>query len=336
MKVNPTGSELAVSNSELSEFKDCKRRWMLHYYLGYQIPADKASPTSSSRLGSRLHAALEARYGRGLDPLLILRIIYDKAAEDYPGAAEDLAKEYDLAVVILEGYLEWLAETGADANLVPLDAERKITVVFAVIQNITVHLQARIDAVLEQKDSGQIMLMDHKSTADFANKDTMLPINEQAKTQALIQRMAAAADPAVEFTVDGVIFNMLRKSKRSANATPPFYKRVALPFSSAEMTSMWRRIHKTVTDMLELRKILDGAFANPESTPEQRDEAQQYYAAPSPTEDCSWKCPFLKLCPMMDDGSRWEEALQANYEQGDPYKYLDAGLLDDLIEQGRI
>jgi PD-(D/E)XK nuclease superfamily len=336
MIVNPTGTEIAVSNSELFTYKECQRKWFLSYYLGYQIPAARANPTSSSRLGSRLHAALEARYGHGLDPLLILRAIYDKAAEDYPSAADELAKEYDYAVAIIEGYLQWLTETGADSNLIPLEAERKISVVFAVINGITVYLTARIDAVLEQKDTGAVILMDHKSTATFEGKEILLPINEQGKTQALIQRMQAAADPSIEYTIDAIVFNMLRKVKRTANANPPFYQRNILPFNNAEMQSMWRRIHFTITRMLETRAALDAVFANPNSTAEQYEEAQQYYAPPTPSEDCSWKCPFLQLCPMMDDGSRWEDALDANYERGNPYQYLDTGLLDELIAQNRI
>jgi hypothetical protein len=284
-----------------------------------------------------VHAALEGRYGHGLDPVTVLRAVYDKAAEDYPGYEEELGKEYDFALAITEGYLQWLAETGADAGLVPLEAERVITVAFAVINDVSVILQARIDAVLERKDNGEVILLDHKTTASLESKQATLAINEQAKTQALIQRLDAAARPSeVDYTVDGVVFNLLKKSKRTERAKPPFYMRVPLPFSEAEMQSTWRRVHKTVTEIVELRQALDAAYANPGSTAEQREEMQQYHAPPTPSEDCSWRCPFLQVCPMMDDGSRWEDALEANYERGDPYQYLDSGLLDELRKAGRV
>jgi len=48
---------------------------------------------------------------------------------------------------------------------------------------------------------------------------------------------------------------------------------------------------------------------------------------PNPTRDCSWKCPFLSACISMDDGSSFEDELQANFRQRpasyDPWrKYL--------------
>ncbi len=42
---------------------------------------------------------------------------------------------------------------------------------------------------------------------------------------------------------------------------------------------------------------------------------------PRPSRDCLWKCPFLKICPMFDDGSRVEAAIEEHYEVRNPLDY---------------
>ena len=44
-------------------------------------------------------------------------------------------------------------------------------------------------------------------------------------------------------------------------------------------------------------------------------------AYPTPSRDCTWKCPFFAVCPMFDDGSAVEEAIENMFDTGDPYAY---------------
>jgi hypothetical protein len=43
---------------------------------------------------------------------------------------------------------------------------------------------------------------------------------------------------------------------------------------------------------------------------------------PRPSRDCSWKCPFLAVCPIMDDSKpeTWNALLEAHYVKTDPYE----------------
>lgn len=332
--VESTPRTISFSNSELETFKSCRRRWMLSYYMGFRTWAHKENPTSSARLGTRLHAALEGLYGHGIEPRDILRAAYRLAAEEYPSAGDELAKEMDFAFAIIDGYHDWLEETGADSDLTPLGAERVETAYLADINGIAVYVQARLDAVFRRGSDGAVIFMDHKSVGSWGKED-LLPIDSQMKTQYLIQRLSLQQERSSLPAVEGVIFNMLKRSKRTARAAPPFYKRVPHGYNKEELRSMWRRVWAEAALILQSRAQLDTVFSVAQGEGA-RNEIQQVVAFPTPSGDCSWKCPFVQVCPMMDDGSRWEGALEAGFQRGNPYEYLDTGLLDRLIKEERL
>jgi hypothetical protein len=55
-------------------------------------------------------------------------------------------------------------------------------------------------------------------------------------------------------------------------------------------------------------------------------------AYPNPMPDrCAWDCPFVQVCPLFDDGSRVDAALEANYvKDADPYGYRKLDLLGQV------
>src|SRR5215469_13574623 len=75
-------SPISVSRSELADAERCPRRWLFFWYWGY-VPADPA-PTGLRNLGGRVHTALEGWYGYGLDPLMIINLLYAAAVEEHP------------------------------------------------------------------------------------------------------------------------------------------------------------------------------------------------------------------------------------------------------------
>lgn len=332
---------LAISNSEVGTWKNCRRRWLLGYYLGLQVPPHRESATSTSKHGTRMHAALEGLYGHGLDPMDTLRAIYTKAAEEFPGAGDDLRKEYDLSVAMMEGYYEWLAEDGKDAGLEPIAAEHVQQAWLGKIEDVNVWVQCKLDVVLRRKEDGKILFMDHKNVGDFS-KLALLPMDEQMKTQTLIQRLAFERGTGQNYgyLVDGVLYNMLRRSKRTARATPPFYHRESVFYNDADMMSMKVRLNRTVRDIIIARKALDAFFSTPvksQAHAEARTYLQQAEVFPTPSGDCSWRCPFNKECIMMDDGSRWEDALTGNFiRKENPYEYWGNDLLQILMREGRV
>ena len=45
------------------------------------------------------------------------------------------------------------------------------------------------------------------------------------------------------------------------------------------------------------------------------------YAFANRRDDCEWSCDFVKICPLFDDGSRVEDAIQDMYTERDPLSY---------------
>jgi hypothetical protein len=96
--------------------------------------------------------------------------------------------------------------------------------------------------------------------------------------------------------------NQLRKVKRGPSAKPPFYKRQEFPFNTAQVENYWETLCGTLDDMVT---CILGVEANP--------ELHRRFAYPNPTKDCTWRCDFLPICPMMDDGSHWQHTLGEMY-----------------------
>jgi hypothetical protein len=115
---------------------------------------------------------------------------------------------------------------------------------------------------------------------------------------------------------EGMIFNMLRKVKRTAKANPPFYKRAEVRFNQHQLDSAWYRFMGIIRDIDEVTARLDAG------------ESHLTAVYPHPTKDCHWKCEFYPVCPMFDDGSRAEDMLQSLYVVGAPlerYPDLNGG-----------
>jgi hypothetical protein len=295
-----------LSNSELQTFKDCRRKWWLAYYRRLQPKfRDK---TGALAFGSRIHAALDDHYANGT-PLLEAHsklVIADKEillAEFLD--VSNLEAEAEMGRIMLEGYEEWVAEEGIDAELEMISTEETI---IAPLFNGEVELQGKLDMRVRRKVDGVRMFRDFKtvggSLGDFGN---LAHMNEQVMTYMLLE--ATKADE--EHRSDGGIFTLLKKVKRTATARPPFYDQVEVHHNVFTMRSFWNRIHGTIADLMNVRRALDTGSDH------------SYVAYPTPSRDCKWKCQFFAICPMFDDGSAAEQALSDSYEEADPYAYYE-------------
>lgn len=310
---------LSISNSEITTFKRCKRKWYLGYYEQYGHEP-RLSATGNLELGSRVHAALEGYYGHGEDPLDLLRRIYDlglNEVADDPYAQKELNAEQALALLMLEGYLEWMAETGCDEDLIELTTEQTITVPNFIKG---VNLVGKLDVMAIKGSDKRRVFIDHKTVQNLADFTKTVDIHEQFPFYCMLLKLA---DPTQQ--IDGGIVNLLRKVKRTLRATPPFYERLEVRVNAQQLESMWRRTHAAVTEILELRRKLDKTKGNP--------DAHQYHAYPTPQSDCSWSCSFVGVCGQMDDGSRWQANLNDNFVKIDPNaRYHEPGLRERAIE----
>jgi len=318
-----------VSNSEVQTFRDCPRRWWLAWYRGLTPrTADVKSPAAT---GTRIHVALASYYvpeGEApADPLQTLDRVQreDLAAfetqiptqftEDgwWPGSEKvyelersALQSQFDLEHAMIEGYVQWLAESGADEDIEVIAPEAYVEATLFEDSAFGGHVKliGKLDARVRSRTTGRRKFIDHKTVGSLI--DPMLGLNQQMIHYQVIEWLNTEEGEA---RCDGALYNMLRKVKRTRAARPPFYNR----------TPIDHNIHELESHIARMRHFLwQVDFAEVDM---ERGEDHHYVVPPRPSRDCVWKCQFFKVCRMFDDGSRVEDAVEALYEKRDPLSY---------------
>lgn len=295
--------EISVSNSEIQTFQQCKRRWWLGYYRKLRpLTTTVVGPLA---LGSRVHAALEAHYAGGAD----LLGAYDKLlsadminADDAGTDLAALASEGELGRIMLEGFLDWSAEEGLDADYDIVGVEEILTM---PMLNGQAELKGKIDLRVRDKRDGTHLVRDWKTTAQAGTFTKWAHLNPQLLTYQTLDFM----NTPEERRIAGSQVVLLRKVKRGPRAKPPFYELADVRHNVFTLRSFWSRLQGTLSDMLRVKRALDAG------------DDHRNVAYPTPTRDCSWICPFFTVCPMFDDGSGAEDFISDMFTVGNPYDY---------------
>lgn len=292
--------DLKIRQSELSQWRSCRRKTAMQYWTGHQKNRHPATqPPSKADIGTLIHLGLEHYYRDGKMPHVT---VWEEAkrveaywAEQGFAVNPEWKDAFNLGYLVCEGYIQWLEETGADAGMQVTGVERELEVPWGNVQGVDVTLVGHID--LEGIDQyGRPFLMDHKSVAGIAPHEG--PIDFQRLTYAVMREMEDGTSYAALY------HNQLKRSKRTARATPPFYARQEVVINRAQLDKHKRVIDIRVAEIVEHRLgLATGALtlASPEIDA-------------SPSKDCSWSCPFYHVCPMMDDGGDWAEYLDLNFQ----------------------
>lgn len=316
-----TASARLVSNSEVQTFLRCRRKWWLAWYLGLRPKLE--SPTGVRAIGDRVHRALAKWYVTedsertdsrdALEEEIItdwhlLVDHYGGTSEVPPGVATDFHKDADLERAMISGYVQWLEETGADANIRTLASERYIQVRFPVTgETLPVYLIGKLDARVQRVSDDVKLFIDHKTVGDFIRKTRTLHMDPQMLHYHLIEFLSLEDS---DERCDGALYNMLRRVKRTAKANPPFYQRTEVRHNYHELQSYTLKLQGIISDMLITEQALTASMAHPSTL-----------AYPHPTGDCSWDCDFINVCPLFDDGSRVGDMIREYFAQGDPLSY---------------
>lgn len=325
-----------MSNSEVQTHKDCPRKWWLAWHRGLKPKQRKVSSASST--GTRIHVALAALYSPNATTASATRALIDVQRDDQNeidrqlsaaqfhengdelisglnGDYDKLLKAFDLEHAMLEGYLEWVEETGVDQHLEMLSVEQRIEVDFCDADTAAardwrfpVRLLAKLDARVRNALTGAIKFIDHKTVGSL--HDPTLGINQQMLHYHVVEELAGApGTPRAE----GALYNMLRKVKRTRASRPPYYARIPVDHNRFELVNYIAQLVGAISRI---------EFA--EATLEAHPESHHAIVPPRPSRDCVWKCDFFKICRMFDDGSRVESAIDEYYEVGDPLAYYDS------------
>lgn len=296
-----------ISNSEIQEFKTCRRAWWLKYYRG--LARKSKEVIGPLPLGSRVHNSLEVYYTTGESPVEAYKGFWAKDKELFEAsemagdesAVKKFESESELGLIMVEGYMEWLDETGADSRLEVLEVEKKVS---APLLDGRVELQGKTDMKVYDRVTNDRLIMDHKTAVSFNDYHRTAHMSEQLLLYTMLEKMQKEDS---DIPVSGGIYNLLRKVKRGPKAKPPFYERINVRFNDEALNSFWIRVNGELRDMMAVRDALDAGVDH------------RLVAYPSPSRDCTWRCPFFQVCFMFDDGSAAEHWLEAFTEQTNPY-----------------
>lgn len=301
---------VSISNSEIQSFKDCRRRWYLGNYRGLKLIAKTS--LGPLPLGTRIHNALEQYYTTGEHPVDAYnrfqrqdnrRFIETDESRDAE-AIKKFNDESELGRIMVEGYVEWLDETNPDANLEVIGAEKKLSYRLVEVDP-RVELIGKVDLQVRRLEDGSRSTLDHKSAMSFTTYHKFAHMSEQLQYYTMLEKLNPdAEDPT---PVDGGIYNLLKKVKRTARATPPFYERMDIRFNKKTLDAFWIRTQGVIRDMMAARDSLDAGT----------DHRLVAYPRPRMDYGCG-TCPFFAVCPMLDDGSSAEAYIEAFYSQEDP------------------
>jgi len=290
-----------VSNSELRLFKSCRRAWWLTYVREL---APRVEPlTGPLALGTKIHTAMEVAYVNDGDPVRWLEETYDSELEEFAeelfeDGVKKLRKERNLAITMMQGFLDWREEVGLDEDLRLFSVEEVIETPF----DDEFMLRGKLDQRWLKNDD-RIVFRDWKTTASISQSKQLLALDEQMRFYQLLELLSRP-----EQLTDGAQYVMLRKVLRSATAKPPFYEIEEVRFNRAQAESMLERTAGTLRQMSSALNDLASGVSHLQVVP------------PNPTRDCIWKCPFFSVCPHFDDGSRVEDMLAEHYEHRDPHE----------------
>lgn len=320
-----------ISNSEVQTWKRCRRKWWLAWYRQLALRTETFVGVRS--VGDRVHRALERWYvpdgTSRVDPRDALeRVIVEDWTKVHELARERdvdelrlaaLAREFadstNLERAMIEGYVQWLQETGADAELRVTASETPLSAPLELPDGRPIAAIGKLDVRVTRVGDDVNLFLDHKTVGDLKAPAVTLPQNEQMAHYHLLEWLST---PDGERRCDGALYNMLKRTKRSARATPPFYDRVEVRHNQHELESYRTRLLAVSRDVLDAIEALD------------RGDDHLEVVYPSPRGECKWDCDFFAVCNLLDDGSAGvHDMVDVLYHRVDPRDRYDVRSTDE-------
>lgn len=287
------------------------RKFWLEHYRGLKPKREDA--TGALALGSRVHKALEIYYGEMQEGVLAedldITEIWSQLCEDdrdllisHGEDTDTFDSEAELGRIMLGGYVEWVEDEGIDSDLEILSQEERLEAEFFDGRVLVV---GKIDQRVKRRSDNTRMIRDFKTTINFGDLHKTINQAEQFILYMVLEMLKKEETDRVS----GAIVTALKKNKHSGTAKPPFYEQMEVEHNIFELRNFYLRLQGELQQIIQFYERLDAG------------EDHQVVAYPSPSRDCSWKCPFVNVCQMFDDGSDVERALSDMYESKDPFEY---------------
>jgi hypothetical protein len=187
------------------------------------------------------------------------------------------------ALILLEGYVDWVEQTGADASLKVLGVEQEFTIP-------SCDVTGTMDLVGYDDLLQGVVVLDHKTVTSMGQRPPQTDF--QLLTYALGYWRETGDRPVA------VGHNLLKKVKRTGRAAPPFYDRHINHVSEEHLIKHERHLKAVKAEMESRQKFPVDHPLN----------------WPNPNRDCSWRCDYVAICSMVDEGADYESVLESAYE----------------------
>lgn len=280
----------------MKQWLTCQRGWYLSHYLCLRRKHEMSSLPS---IGNHVHAGLEAYYRGELDkPSDLVAQRASVLVAEFPEFADQISKDAEMSTIMLDGYLEWVEETGADADLEFVAAEQVVEVGVGPFR-----LRGKIDARFRQISDGALLQLEHKTCGGLNDH----PNWAQSNPQFLTYDMLAMMTKPEGVRTDGLVVNMLRRVKRTVKANPPFYGRHPVRHDTSELRSHYKHV---IAIGLQIERARNMLFCG---------EDFHVVCPPNFSRSHGYSCPCAGLDSLPDDATAdLEGFLEDFYERVDP------------------
>jgi len=286
--------------SEISSFQRCRRKHHFRYNKNVvPVSIGPRRPASGKRdAGSAAHKGIEVINNGGTLTLARnevtlyvneLRMIRQPEGHVLPPLTKEGDKEWweidRLARAMTENYVEWLAE----GNDIGIDIEYVEEEWECLIPGTDFILYGMIDLAFFDPLVRGYVIRDNKSVAAF--NQTPEDVDFQLRTYAwAFWRLTGHLPKRAEHL-------MMKRVLGTGKATPPFFERYPIQVTKRILESHEAQLIERCREIAMAR----------------RRTADHPTLWPNPTKDCSWDCDYRALCPMVDDGSDWEDVLEYDF-----------------------
>lgn len=290
--------------SEFPAADRCRRKHHLQYTRGL-VPITEATerrmPASGQRdAGSAVHAGLEVVHNGGEyadAEAAITAYVNEVRSIRLEGELPPLTKADDpewwkierLAIAMLAHYDDWLSETGFDAGFETLAVEWEWDLEIPGTNGLRAY--GKVDLVGHDQVAGGVVVDDNKSVANFSQ--TPMPVDFQLRTYAWAWWRSTGDAPV------RAGHRMLKRVLGTGNAKPPFV--------------MYAPVHLDEDILEKHEQILAVRALDIQRLREYGSNIEHPALYPNPTKDCSWDCDFKLVCPMVDEGTDWEDVLDRHF-----------------------
>lgn len=346
----------AISVSDFSSFKRCRRKW--DYSSRHRKHLTSRKPQKALYLGSGVHNALEAYYGKSEeDPVEVFvkwakrekQDIIDAQPEDlWQDEIDELDEAIELGKGMLEHYIQWSSENDSEYFDDTLMVEQPFLVPVYTPKDNRAHCNfyGIIDGLV-QDEYGAYWVHEFKTAKQLGSRN--LTLDEQAVGYMYAAKELWGIDCA------GIMYTILRKKiptipKELKNGDISIAKNIATTYEvyHNKLIDYYGSEEEIPGDryeeILTILKEQDNPFFKREKVRKTDKEVENFGRRlydmyrdmfphpriyPNPTRDCRWDCPFQEVCEQQSEGADYTRTLEHRFEESTREREVDKALTVD-------